>query len=401
VNVNDAKLRTEHECPDSAKNGFRIAADPTAAAALATIAANYYAPDFLARGGAAGRAHSAVANGHALAEAAAIGARQGKGHLAEVQLATQFTVGSGLKHAGVHCAPNSVANHPHDDLLLTRGTEAVGSVQVGVGSTGYVATKAAKTQANLLVVDQAALKAAQGATSTASDRLCHAGVSTDPLDGDKLQADAATILQRLIEGNPSVTMVMKLGVAGMSAAKGGVTAFAQSLLFDTVDCLFAGRPFDGAMVERAWNAALNGAARSGLQTYLSVEHFLRQAQTAFDAKLLYQAGRAVAWTGAVADVVVSTAMDLVAWIRGKISFESLLRRFGVNVCEAAGAAAGATGALCGMAALSLLERLPWWATLLLVFGAAWFGGGAGRRIGEAIFSPIASTTPTTPAAAAA
>src|SRR5207248_2943548 len=54
----------------------------------------------------------------------------------------------------------------------------------------------------------------------------------------------------------------------------------------------------------------------------------------FRAKVLHTLAQRIVWYGALADVIWDTAKDLVDHLRGKLSFDQVLRRGGVHVCRA-------------------------------------------------------------------
>jgi hypothetical protein len=112
---------------------------------------------------------------------------------------------------------------------------------------------------------------------------------------------------------------------------------------------------------------------------LLMQRFVERARSAFCSRLLHRITRSRIAVSAIAEVVVETAMDFVAVLRGRMSFDDLLRRFGVHVATAAGAAAGAAVAAaltCGMAPIVV--------ALSMLFGG-YVGSRGGRALGEAIF----------------
>lgn len=356
-----------------------------AAAGLTDAALQHYGTEYLRRGGAVGRALSEVRKGATPEAAASVAAVFGKGHAAEIRLAAEQSIDAGLRNLPYFTQPNVVANHPHADLLLRdRGRVAL-TVQVGVGGVGYLKAKAKASQAEVVVVPsdvKTKLCADKHpACQRVTDRVSYRGSSSGGLDSELVIEDAKAILVRAIEADSRVGELRKWSIAATGGIGAAVDSFGTSLLYEAVERLWKNQPFEWGMVERAAMSAGKAGVRSALQTYLAVDDFLIHARRAFNARILQKVARGVVWTGAVADVVVSTAVEVWRWLKQEISFEELLRRFGVHATAAAGGAAGAA------AGLALTAGSPAWVSVLVVLGLGFVGWNLGRALGEELFVP--------------
>lgn len=360
---------------------------------VADLAVRYHGPTYLERGGPASRARSVFASGETPAVAARIAARQGKGHIAEVRVAAELSLDSGLRGLEFDAALNGAANHPHEDVLVRMGRTKVKGAQIGVGHPRYLAAKARRSRADLLVVNTEALKAVQkdwnGTSPYAADLLHHEDTRSAKLSGARAEDDATAILERMIVDEPTVTFELKASVVASSGAVGFATSFGRSLLLQAVHRLHTEQRFDGSMIDTAMSSGIEALKRTSLATWIQVSRFLERAGSAFDGKLLRALGGSSAVAGAVAEVVVSTAKEVVAWTKNEITFEELLRRFGVNAFSAGGALAGGAIAL----ALSARAGMPGWLTALVTAIGAAGGGYLGLKLGEDLFAPTWNVRP--------
>ncbi len=358
---------------------------------IADSAVLKHGPQFLERGGPVSRALSEFYRGSPPDEAAAVAARQGKGHVAELRLAIEQTLSSGLLGKPYRSRPNPIANDPHVDIEVLRSESRVNDAQVGVGSPRYIARKARKSEASQVVVNKETRKILKNydefAYKRTRDSLAHDGTSSDTLSGARAEDEAIHILERLILGKPAISFLLKLDIACSQGARSFIGSFGTSLLYDVVDRFNRGVPFDSKMIERALRRGANAGFRTGVQSYILVDAFLEKAGNTFRSRLLHAAGRSTIWAGAVADIVVSTSREIVDWIEGYITFEELLRRTGVHITTAGGAALGV------YLALPLCKRLPWWASLLVCVGAGWAGCKIGKEVGDWIFDPTYTPLP--------
>lgn len=352
--------------------------------ALAEVAVRHHGSAFLARGGAVGRARAEVAKGLEPEQAAAVAAKWGKGHTAELRLASEHSLDAALRDLPFLTRPNPCANDRHADLQVLERRRIADTVQVGVGSAAYLRKKAMNSQAGQVVVPSevksALCEARDPACARVSDRVRFKGTSSNALSAEVIVEEAHEILLREILDRPAVPEWMKWGIAAGSGVASAADAFATNLLFETVERLWHGRAFDGTMVEPALLGAGRAGIRSALSTYFQVEEFLARARQAFNARILAKVGNGVVWAGAIADVVVSTAVEVWRWLKSQISFEELLRRAGVHVFTAAGGALGAFGALV------VLRGAPGCVQVVGVLAAAWGGSAIARAIGDDVFA---------------
>jgi len=141
------------------------------------------------------------------------------------------------------------------------------------------------------------------------------------------------------------------------------------------------------MVQSALKAGKDAFINASLTTCVLTTRFLRQAEAAFNGRLLRAFGGSVIVAGAIADVVVATAKDVVAWAKNQITFEELLRRAGVNAFSTGGAMVG------GALMLQVAKGMPWWAAMLLFAAGAAGGGYAGHKLGEQLLHPTWDLAP--------
>lgn len=190
-----------------------------------------------------------------------------------------------------------------------------------------------------------------------------------------------------MEADPRVGEWAKWSIAASGGVAAAADSFGTSLLYEVVEKLWTGQPFESGMIERACVSAGRAGVRSTLQTYLAVDDFLTHARRAFNARIVQRVAQGVVWTGAVADVVVSTAIEVWRWMKNEISFDELLRRFGVHVVSGVGGALGVG------AALALARGAPGWVQVVLMLGLGFMGWKFGRAIGDEVFKPAWETAP--------
>ena len=77
---------------------------------LADVSVHQYGPAFLRRGGPIGRGLSEVSRGRSASEAAAIAAKSGKGHIAELRLASEHCLDAAIRDLPILTRPNPAAN---------------------------------------------------------------------------------------------------------------------------------------------------------------------------------------------------------------------------------------------------------------------------------------------------
>lgn len=352
-----------------------------AADGLAEVVIAQHAPSFLTRAGAVGRAVAEVGRGASVEAAVNAAATFGKGHMAELRSAVEFTVNAGCVGVAARVQPNALPNHPHDDLVISTLAGHKG-VQVGVGSLGYLGKKALGSKADLLLVPEDAVNALGGLGPPVVGRIEVDGAQSKVLRAEVAIEDAKQNLRRALAGDVRVSEFAKLGVSAYAGAVAARDGFVASLLFDAVERFVTSRSFDAqVMLEDALLAGARSGVRTALQTYVSVDKFLSVAKEAFNAKIAQQVAKGLSWTGVVADVVVSTAADLWSWLKGEIEFEEVLRRAGVHV-------ASAVGGLMGGAAMLYAFRgtHPVVAVLAMLLGG-YLGSRLGKHVGQELFNP--------------
>jgi hypothetical protein len=343
------------------------------AAAVAT-----YAPAALLRGGPINRAANLVAAGLSIDAAAATAARQGKGHVGEVQQSAGYSARAGALRRPYRARPNRQANDPSVDVELRRSRRRAAGAQIKVGSPQYVLRAARSGRYEMLVVNTEARAAlAHGYGLELSDTLDFRGNSSVRLSAEECEVRATESIARV---ELPVDFGDKLALYARAGQRAGLETFATALLCDLVQAVWSGRPFDLAgSVRAAVGSAGRSAARSAVQSHFLVEQFLAKARRQFSDRLLHRIAGSAVVLGAVAEVVVETAIDLVRVMRNEMTFDALLRSFGVHTCTAAGGALGMliAGALTGGAV--------WWVQAAAMVAGGAIGAHYGRQIGTNLF----------------
>jgi len=359
--------------------------------ALTDVAVHQYGPQHLTRGGPTNRARAVVARGGSVQHAADVASRQGKGHVAEVQVAASYSLLSGLFGEGFHSQPNNSANHPHEDLHVLLGDLIANNAQIGIGKPEYVARKAMASNANQVVINAEARAVLEERGDPAfwltDDHMSHASARSVSLTEEKAAGEARVILERLLMEEPAVRFAQRVGVSLTSGAKSSALAVARSLVYQAVHRLYHGLPFDGGMVRSAIRASGDAFLNASLTTYMLTTKFLARAGAVFDGRLLRVLGGSAVVAGAIADFVISTGKDIVAWAKNRITTDELLRRAGVHVFSAGGAAAG------GALALNLARGMPGWLAMLMFAAGALGGGYCGHELGKLLFHPQGDLSP--------
>lgn len=123
-------------------NDYLFGGNPLRTAdALAEASVRHHGPAFLTRGGALGRAFSEMARGLDPEDAAAVAAKWGKGHAAELRLASEHSLDAAIRELPFLTRPNKIANARHADLEIVERRRVADTVQVGVGSVSYISAK--------------------------------------------------------------------------------------------------------------------------------------------------------------------------------------------------------------------------------------------------------------------
>jgi hypothetical protein len=355
------------------------------AGGLADVSVHRYGPALLRRGGPIGRGLREVSRGHSAGEAAQIAARCGKGHIAELRLASEHCLDAAIRELPYVTRPNPRANARHSDLEIFESGRLADTVQVGVGSLAYLRRKAATSQAGQVVIPTEAkmefLRACDPAADRVQDRVEHKGTTSRSLSRELARDDAQSIIYKEILRQPAVSPWLKVGTVVEAGYLATVDAFATGLLFETVEWFWKGGPFDPSMIERAVRGSMRSGLRTALATYIKVEQFLARARQAFNQRILARIGAGAVWAGAIADIVVCTACDLWGWLKDKITFQEVLRRAGVHTFSAVGAASAS------LLALDVVRGAPPWLQIIVVLAAGWGGAKLGHLVGDKLLSP--------------
>jgi hypothetical protein len=360
---------------------------PTIAAdAAATAAVRHYGPAHLARGGAVGRARAEVRRGQPAASAARrVSKNQAKGHAAELRVAAEQSIDAGLRGHPFGSRPNPIANDPHVDVEVMSGNARISDAQVGVGAATYLRTKINTSQATQVIINSETRERLRTidpkAYARSSDRLQYGETSSKPLVSEVVERDAAGVLEDVLSGSGRVSELFKLATASGAGLEAAVTSFGRSLLFGVVHRLANDQPVDGKLVDEAIDAGVDAFLKAGVHAYVIVSDFLDVAGALFDSRLLRSVGGKIAVAGAIADVVITTARDVVAHLRGQITFDELLKRAIVATLAAVGGVAGFA------VALKAGAGLPPWAQILLTIGLTWGASWVGSWLGKQLTEP--------------
>lgn len=348
-------------------------------AALSETAVCQHAPAALIRGGPMQRAARLLDGGYELVVAADIAAKQGKGHIAELHQAATFTAEAGARLRSLSARPNPRANDPIIDVEVRRGGRTRGGAQVKVGSPSYVRRAVEKTRAKKVIVNHEAFEVlAPVLPSSASTRLAHRGAMAGAVSADECHRSARQAIVTALGGYPShLDELVRCATAG---AKSGLESAAISLIEDLLGAFATASPFQA---ERAVSRALAQGARAGargtVQSLLLVRRFVSEAKAQFSDRLLHRIARSTIVVGAIADVVVETAIDLHAVLTRKMTLDDLVRRFGVHTTTAAGGALGVA------LAVHLTRGSHPALQLLAVLGLGYLGSSGGRKLGVELF----------------
>jgi hypothetical protein len=362
------------------------------AEALGEVATAHYAPPAFERGGPLGRAVRLVEQGLAPAEAAAVAAKQGKGHLAEVIQSARFGANSGVTRGRFRARPNPVPNDPVNDVHVLRGRRRVGGAQVKMGSRAYVLRSLKKGAYGTTIVNAEVFAGLEqdgyADVYDVTDRLDHGGTEAVPLRAEDCEREAASLLTRVLIGDPTVSQLDLLLQAGKAGFRDGAVNAALTFVGQLVYSVWRGERFDVSDgLRRAVQSSGRAFIRTTIQTRALMEQFVSKARHAFSDRLIHRVARSSLVVGAFAEVVVEVASDLIRVLRRELTFEDLLRRLGVHVVTAAGGVAGAS------LAAALVRGGPWWLQAIAMLVGGLLGAQSGRRLGQAVFMPPALPAP--------
>jgi hypothetical protein len=354
--------------------------------ALARVAVGEHGPAMLLRGGSPQRAARLVASGVPVEKAARVAAAQGKGHIGETLQAAGFAARSGALQRPDDARPNPVANDPSTDVQVRRGAKVVYGAQLKVGSDQYVLRAIEKGGYTALVANAEARETllARGLIDAdeVSDHLGYQGIESGTLTAAECEETAVDLITRILRREAPNSELGLLLHSLRAGAHDGAISFTLALVAEVADCVYTGRPFEGrrAGVDAA-KSGMRSLARTSLQTRIMVGNFMSQARAAFSGRLIHRVARSALVAGAVAEVVLETAIDLLAVLRSEMTMQQWLARAGVHVTTAAAGAAGVA------LACAVTQGAPWWAQLGVCLLAGYGGAQLGRAVGKSIFDP--------------
>lgn len=353
--------------------------------ALARLALRRHLASQLRRAGGPQRVRAALGRGVPYEDAMGMAAKIHKGHAAELAQALGFTISSGVAGARERAVLSRNVSDPLTDLAIMRGTRAVpgGRRQLKVGSRRYVGDAIRKRKyavagvdlvANAEALDELVARGFDGAADVA-DRVRYASSEARQLRSDESEAQAVQGLRQVLSRRTTLSRFEILAASAKSGVDDGVFTFI---------CSLGVALFQGEVNRESWrrivhDSAVRGAkaaARTSIQTLIVLHKFDHAARAAYSAGLVRKLARTTIAAGAIAEVLVSAAIDFVKLLRREITRQQLLDRVVVNGTTAAGAAAGAYLASRVLSDAPLLVRI-----LGMLFGGA-AGGHLGREFGE-------------------
>ena len=117
-------------------------------------------------------------------------------------------------------------------------------------------------------------------------------------------------------------------------------------------------------------------AKAGMQTAIVLSRFSKSARAAYSAGLVRKVANTTLVAGAIAEVVISAAIDMAKLLRGEIPKDEFLKRFMVTAATATSAALGAYAA-----SRVLADAPPAFRFVGVLLGGAG-GGWLGRELAE-------------------
>lgn len=357
-----------------------LAASPLASSqALASVATLAHAPHMLRRGGPHQRSVNLVARGADITTASVIAAAQGKGHVGELAQSAHFTTAAVALGRPNRARPNPIANDPRIDVEVLNGGKRRFGAQVKVGTPAYIEKSIRGGKYDHLIANVEALDEL-GIADVVPDRLDFDRVTAPQLSAAECESTAIDALERMLLDTDAVATLDVLTQSARAGAHQGLASFAMSLVGQFAHSMLHGIELDvRAAVEASLAGAARAAARTSIETALLIRRFLEEASTAFSSRLLARITRSRIAVSAIAEVILETSVDVVDVLRGRMSFEDLLRRFGVHVMTATG---GALGFAAGLALTANAHPLV---SILVACGFAYAGSQAGRALGEQAF----------------
>lgn len=355
-----------------------------AADGVAEVATRFGAEKALRRTGAVQRAQAELGRGMPLESAVATAAKTGKGALAEVQQVASYNARAAAFGKPSRAAVNPIANAPRDDVFVRTVKKPRQGHQLKTAAPEQLraAIEGGKYPAVVVPTEHHGTVAALGAERGVGVSDC---LASDLMDAEPLSivtSDETTrhALTRILRGTEIAPEIDRLAISLKAGASDALVGVAVGLVVQLADAAWHGRPLDlGEATRAAVASGAKAGVRTAVQTRMLLGEFTTHAHGAFRSRLAGRVAASAMVAGAVAEVVVETAFDFVAVLRGQMTREELFRRAGVHTCRAVGGLAGVA------AACALTRNAPGCVTLLacIVFGAV--GAYAGEEVGEALF----------------
>ena len=266
-----------------ARRGPRIQLLPVAAAdGVARVAGRRSARAAIGKRGLVKRVRSLAAAGHNTASAAEVVAQQGKGYVAEAQLAASYSARAGLVGSSARAHPNHDAFHPTDDIILTEAGKRAGAIQVKDGLPDYVLRHHESGKYPSIVANREAVEHLEQVGAIAGGQIPsyieHSGVRSTDFTAKATHMEAKGLLVSALEESPHHEHVMALASAARSGAADGAVTFGLSLAAQAVEDMLAGKPLEFLpMVGEAAKAGAKAFVRTTAVTFSQSMTLLRRA----------------------------------------------------------------------------------------------------------------------------
>ena len=297
-----------------------------------------------------------------------------------------FTIAAAFLGQAERARPSVSPSDPLTDVEILRGTRVArdGRRQLKVGTAGYVRGAVAEGKyeaagielvANVEALDELAV-AGFPVPATVVDRVQYGEAGARQLRADESLEQAVDGLARCLTRRTTLTHVELV----IESARAGLGDGLFALIFGLGQSLAAGRPAREGW-EKVLGDAVAGAgrayARSTLQTAIVLFRFDARARATYSAGLVRRLANTTVVAGAVAEVVVESAIDMARLIRGEITKDDLLKVV-VHTTTAAGVAAGT------LLMRALFSGAAWWVQGIFMILGGLGGGAVGRRVGQRI-----------------
>lgn len=383
MEADDKQTQSRRRKRSRATKRVQAANHVAAADGVAELGARLEAGHALRRTGAVQHATAAMKRGVPLEKAAAGAATVGKGAYGEVQQVASFNGRAAALGKPTRAKVNRVANAPRDDAFIRTVGRATEGRQFKNAKPAQLERAISSQAYDHVVVPTEHCGAVQDVAArngvTISDRLGTDLVAAEPMSIEASTEITTELLERILRGDALASEVDRLGIALKAGAGDALVTMSLQLVAEVADAAWHRRPID--LKEAATVALVSGlkaGARTSIQTRILLSEFTATAQAAFRLRLVQRVTASTLVAGAVAELVVETAFDFVAVLRGEMTHAELLERFGVNAFRAAGGLAGAA------LACAVTRWAPAWVTVILIlvfsFILAWLAEKAGRLV---------------------